>query len=172
MKKAVKMQECQNIEWKESWRDDWLRSICAFANTDGGTLCIGIDDKGDVVPLKDMRKLLADLPNKIRDVLGIIADVQLVSAAHGQYIRIDVPAYPNLINFRGRFYYRTGSTTQELKGAALERMILRKREVSWDSITVPGSSPDELSDKAFDLFRRAAVAKKRMPDTFLRESDL
>ena len=33
--------ENQNIEFKEQWRDDVLKSICAFANTDGGTVYIG-----------------------------------------------------------------------------------------------------------------------------------
>ena len=35
------MKEQQNIEWKQSWRDDHLRWICGFANADGGTLVIG-----------------------------------------------------------------------------------------------------------------------------------
>lgn len=34
------MTETQNIEWKQSWRDEHLQWICAFANTEGGTLKI------------------------------------------------------------------------------------------------------------------------------------
>ena len=33
--------ESQKKEWKESWRDDYLKWICGFANADGGTLTIG-----------------------------------------------------------------------------------------------------------------------------------
>lgn len=40
------MAEAQNIEWKESWRDEYLKMICAFINTEGGELYIGIDDAG------------------------------------------------------------------------------------------------------------------------------
>ena len=29
------MQEQQNIEWKESWRDEYLKWICGFANAQG-----------------------------------------------------------------------------------------------------------------------------------------
>ena len=32
------MPENQNIEWKESWRDDYLKLICAFANAQGGII--------------------------------------------------------------------------------------------------------------------------------------
>lgn len=71
------MNEQQNIEWKESWRDEYLRWVCGFANAEGGTLIIGKDDRGRVVGVANAAKLLVDLPNKIRDVLGVIADVRL-----------------------------------------------------------------------------------------------
>lgn len=36
--------ESQSIEYKKIWRDEYLKWICAFANTEGGKLYIGIDD--------------------------------------------------------------------------------------------------------------------------------
>ena len=65
--------EHQCLEWKTSWKDDHLREICAFANAQGGTLCIGLDDRGQVtgVPEPAARKLLETLPNKVRDVMGV-----------------------------------------------------------------------------------------------------
>ncbi len=156
------MKECQNIEWKETWNDDYLKWVCAFANAEGGSICIGIDDSGKIYPLKNEKKLLEDLPNKIRDVLGIIADVKLIPTESGDYIRIDVPAYPHLISYHGRFYYRSGSTTQELKGPALERMFLKKQGVTWDSIAEPSASLDDLSPEAFALFKNAAKKHGRM----------
>ena len=38
------MSESQNIEYKESWRDEYLKWICGFANAQGGRIYIGIDD--------------------------------------------------------------------------------------------------------------------------------
>ena len=34
--------ESQNIEFKESWRDEYQKWICGFANAQGGVLYIGI----------------------------------------------------------------------------------------------------------------------------------
>lgn len=62
---------------KESWRDDHLRWVCGFANADGGVLVIGRNDKGGVVGAPDAKRLLEELPNKIRDLLGIVAEVKL-----------------------------------------------------------------------------------------------
>lgn len=67
--------ENQNIEWKESWRDEYLKWICGFANAQGGVLNIGIDNSGNVVGLKDIKSLLEEIPNKIVALLGIVADV-------------------------------------------------------------------------------------------------
>ncbi|MBQ4307777.1 MAG: putative DNA binding domain-containing protein, partial [Lachnospiraceae bacterium] len=43
------MAESHNIEYKESWRDEYLKWVCGFANAQGGTIYIGIDDAGNVV---------------------------------------------------------------------------------------------------------------------------
>ena len=61
------MKENQNIEWKQSWRDEYLKWICGFANAEGGTLVIGKNDQGEVVGVEGAAKLLVDIPNKVRD---------------------------------------------------------------------------------------------------------
>lgn len=68
------MAESQNIEYKESWRDEYLKWLCGFANAQGGTIYIGVDDAGNVVGVKDVKKLMEDIPNKIQSGLGIVAD--------------------------------------------------------------------------------------------------
>ena len=72
------MAESQNIEYKESWRDEYLKWICGFANAQGGTIYIGTDDDGNVIGLKNSKALLEDIPNKVLTVLGIIVDVNLL----------------------------------------------------------------------------------------------
>src|SRR5438105_1508447 len=85
---SSRMKENQHIEWKESWRDEYLKWICGFANAEGGVLVIGRNDKGAVVGVSDARKLLVDLPNKIRDVLGIMVDVHLVKTGGKELVEI------------------------------------------------------------------------------------
>ena len=63
--------ESQHIEYKETWRDEYIKWVSGFANADGGKLYIGINDKGEVTGVADAKKLLEDIPNKIKDTLGI-----------------------------------------------------------------------------------------------------
>lgn len=90
---TVKKQESQETEWKWSWQDEYLKWLCGYANTDGGTLIIGVNDDGYVVGLEDSKALLEGLPNKITDKLGIIANVNILTAMQGTNLRYgaDVP---------------------------------------------------------------------------------
>ncbi|RZJ79903.1 MAG: ATP-binding protein, partial [Flavobacterium sp.] len=129
--------EQQNTEWKESWREDYFKWICGFANAQGGRLYIGKDDRGQVVGITNSRKLLEDLPNQVRDVLGILAEVNHHTEGERTYLEIVVEPYPYPISYRGRYYFRSGSTNQELKGPALDTFLLQKQGKRWDGVPVP-----------------------------------
>ena len=96
------MSEGQRLEWKATWRDDHLKSVCAFANADGGTLDIGRDNDGLVVGIgaRERRRLLEELPNKLRDLLGIVASVTLEEEDGVPYLRIGdyVRYYPSILH--------------------------------------------------------------------------
>lgn len=119
--------ENQLLEFKESWRDEYLRVICGFANSAGGRLIIGKDDSGKAVGLKDSKRLLEDIPNKIKEILGILVEVNLQKQGNKEVIEIVVEPYLFPVSFRGEYYQRVGSTTQTLKGAALNRFLLKRQ---------------------------------------------
>ncbi|WP_396433631.1 helix-turn-helix domain-containing protein [Limnohabitans sp.] len=134
-------QESQHTEWKETWCVDYLRWLFGFANAQGGRLLLGVNDKGQVVGLPDAAKLLEDLPNKARDLLGIVVDVKLHTEADLPYLELAVQAYPNPISYRGHHFMRSGSTLQELKGAALDRFLLGRHGRTWDGVPLPQVQP-------------------------------
>ncbi|MFM9949459.1 MAG: ATP-binding protein [Saprospiraceae bacterium] len=165
------MNESQNIEWKSSWRDEYLKWICGFANANGGKLEIGKDDDGNVVGVGDAQKLMEDLPNKIRDVLGIIVDVNLYSENGKDWVSVEVAPHPYPVSYKGQYHYRSGSTKQELKGTALDRFLLHKQGKRWDSVPVPQVSVTDLSPAAFAYFRKKATQTKRLDGAVLQEDD-
>ena len=132
------MTEPQNIEYKTSWRDEYLKWISGFANANGRKIYIGVDDNGIVVGISDIHKLMEDIPNKIVNYLGIVADVNLLEADENKYLEIIVSPSSVPVSFKGIYHYRTGSTKQELKrkcvtsvsfeafGVYLGRFTLRK----------------------------------------------
>lgn len=138
------MREKQNIEFKEKWDDDYLKWICGFANAIGGSIFIGLDDNGNPVNLSNIKKLMDDIPNKIRNKLGIISDVNLMYDKESEYIEIVTHPYSVPVSYRGRFYYRSGSTKMELTGNSLNDFLLKKSGKTWDDIIEPLASIDDI----------------------------
>ncbi len=71
------MTEHQTIEYKQIWKDDYLKWLCGFANAQGGVLVIGRNDAGEAVGVSQASKLLEDIPNKVRDILGIMVEMMV-----------------------------------------------------------------------------------------------
>jgi ATP-dependent DNA helicase RecG len=165
------MPEQQNTEYKSIWKDEYLRWICGFANAQGGTLVIGKDDNGVIVDLKNAKKLLEDLPNKITTVLGIVVDVNLHETPQGDFLEIVVEPQPNPVNYKGEYHYRSGSTKQELKGAALNKFLLGKQGKHWDSVPIPNVTVADLKPETFDFFRKRGVKSKRLDEDALADSN-
>jgi ATP-dependent DNA helicase RecG len=163
--------ESQNIEFKLTWRDEYLKWICGFANAYGGIIFIGKDDSGNVVDLKDAKKLLEEIPNKVRDTLGILVDVNLYQTDQGKFIEILVEQYPYPVNYKGQYHYRSGSTKQELKGAALDKFLLQKKGKRWDGVPVPNVSTNDLKQETFDFFRKRAFRSQRIDEESLADSN-
>ncbi|MDR2039860.1 MAG: putative DNA binding domain-containing protein [Bacteroidales bacterium] len=166
------MSENQNIEYKATWRDEYLKWICGFANADGGKLYIGIDDDGQIIGVGKIKKLSEDIPNKIQDTLGIIADVNTLTdpETKKEYLEISVAPYSYPINYKGQYHYRVGSTKQELKGAALNMFILKRTGKRWDGVPIPNVSISDLSLIALQRFRKEAAQSHRVDEDVLNDS--
>lgn len=165
------MPETQNIEYKSTWRDEYLKWICGFANANGGTIFIGKDDNGNIVGVENAKKLLENIPNKVRDVLGILVDVNLHETKQGNFLEIIVEAYPYPVNYKGQYHYRSGSTKQELKGVALDKFMLRKKGKKWDGVPIPNVYIEDLKQDTFDFFKKRGIRSQRLSDDSLNDTN-
>jgi len=163
------MSESQNIEYKESWRDEYLKWICGFANAQGGKIYIGIADNHEVVGVADAKRLMDDIPNKIVNMLGIVADVNLLEKEDKQYIEISVEPSAIPISLKGVYHYRSGSTKQVLNGASLHQFLMRKMGKTWDDVERIPYSEDLLDRGAIDYFLQKGIQADRIDASLLNE---
>lgn len=159
--------ESQNIEYKESWRDEYLKWICGFANAQGGKLYIGVNDDCEVVGVADAKKLLEEIPNKIAMTMGLVVDVNLCTQDGKNNLSIDVKPSNAPVAFKGKFYYRSGSTLQELTGIALENFLLQKNHHTWDSLSIPNTGMADINPEAVEYFVRRGIRCGRLPESML-----
>jgi ATP-dependent DNA helicase RecG len=158
------MPEQQNIEYKPSWHDDYLKWICGFANAQGGKIYIGRDDAGEVVGVEDYKRLMDEIPNKIKNLMGITAEVNLLGNPDKYFIEIIVQPYSVPISLRGRYYYRSGSVKQELTGAALNEFLLKRAGHTWDDVIEERASFDDIDEATIKKYLRKAEDAGRLPD--------
>lgn len=149
--------ENQHIEFKESWRDEHLKTICGFANTAGGTIFIGKDDSGNALGISNCKKLLEDIPTQIKNTLGILATVNQKREKGKDVIVIKVKACQQPVSFKGKFYKRSGSTTLEVNGTELQNFLLEKNNITWESVIEKDATLEDLDQPTIKMFWRLAI---------------
>jgi ATP-dependent DNA helicase RecG len=160
----IKPKECQNVEYKSIWQDEYLKWICGFANAQGAVMYFGVNDNHEVVGLKNSKKLLEDIPNKIVNYMGLVVDVNLNELDGLEYIELMIDPSNVPISFKGKYYYRSGSTMQELNGAALQQFIMKKMGKSWDDIANEYATLDDIDRQAVDYFLYKGIDASRIPE--------
>ena len=162
----MRTNESQSIKYKRSWHDEYLKWVCGFANAKGGTIWIGIDDDKSVRGVAGAKKLMEDIPNKIRDTMGLVVDMALLKKQWKDVLRITVPESDFPVAYHGEYHYRTGSTKQQLTGFALTQFLFHKMHLSWDAV----ETSNRLPARKYTFKRLKLRFEKRVHKT-VRNSD-
>ena len=149
-----------------------LSPACGFANAQGGKIYIGKDDKGNVIGVADFTDLMEKIPNKIKNLLGITAEVNLLHEDAKHYIEIIVQPYSVPISLRSRYFYRSGSVKQELTGAALNEFLLERIGKKWDSVPVPIVQVEDLKSEIFAFFKEKGIKSGRIAEDSRNDTPL
>ena len=123
--------ESENIEFKQNYVDDIYKEVIAFANTEGGTIYIGVTDRGEPVGLENLDDTYTRITNGIRD--AILPDVTIFvkyTLEKNQIIRIEVGegAYkPYYLKSKGLkpsgVYVRQGASSVPASPEQIRQMI-------------------------------------------------
>ncbi len=157
-----KLLESQTVEFKQIWKDEYLKTICAFANSEGGVLYIGLNDDAEILGVENIEELIELLPNKINNRLGLVVDIILKNSNNKNYLEVKVNKTYAPISYNGKFYIRSGSNTIELNGGNLTNFLLKKYGKTWDDVAEERFTLDEIDLKTIEKFKK--LAKDRVPD--------
>ena len=164
------IKETQNIEYKLKWNDEYLHYISGFANASGGTLFVGISDKGIIEGINNAKELLEKLPNKAVQTTGLVPEINIHTQDGKDYLTITVKPSAQPISCNGKYYLRSGSTLQELNGTALTNFLLQKTGTEWDSILCEDATLNDIDTEAVEFFVKAAIRKQRLSASALNDS--
>ncbi|MCX8083179.1 MAG: putative DNA binding domain-containing protein [bacterium] len=125
------MKETGKIELKKStaeWKEI-VETVCAFANTEGGKIYIGISNTGKIVGTDIGKKTIEDITNRIvcNTDPKIYPEVSVMRFNNKNVIIIDVKkSLDQLVLAFGRPYKRVGKSTVKMSKDEYERKILEK----------------------------------------------
>ena len=126
------MIENERCEFKREYTDNILKTVVAFANSEGGKILIGVDDSGKTIGLEDVDKCYARVTNSIRD--GISPDITMFikyeSNEDDKIIVVNVSEgtkKPYFLNSKGMrpegVYTRQGATSAPASVDTIRQMI-------------------------------------------------
>lgn len=154
--------ESETAERKQSWNDEGLKALAAFANTRGGTLWIGITDDGKTVGWHGDGHDQETISNQISNTLQCLPIAMTVQIRDGlpiMVIRMARAASP--IAVRGRYYRRVGNSTREIPDGELPRFLLERTGQNWDELP-SNFGLEAVSERTVADFR--ILARERLPD--------
>jgi ATP-dependent DNA helicase RecG len=107
-------------EWKEA-----IRTLCGFANKDGGTVVVGFDNLGDHTNLRVGSHTIEDFVNKLKTNTDpvLYPSICVRTFALGEIVEISIPRsdYKPVFAF-GKAYSRVGRSTVQLSAAEIREM--------------------------------------------------
>ena len=137
--------ESETVELKSVVVDDVKKEIIAFANTNGGTLYIGVSDNGDVTGVSNTDETIQQITNMVRD--SIKPDITMflhyntIAMEEKQVIVVEIqqgtnkPYYLTKKGLRPEgVFVRQGTSSVPASDAAIRRMIKETDGDSFESM--------------------------------------
>ena len=157
--------ESDTEEWKREWRDEFLHTVCAFANGHvTGRIIIGKDDQGTVVGVndKEKKKLLETLPTKINNLMHFHPNVEAVTIKGKTCVVITVEPQKMPITHNGVHYKRSGSSSVMINGPELNEFLMEKLKLNWACLISKKTKLNDISKEAVSTFVKRGQKEGRI----------
>jgi ATP-dependent DNA helicase RecG len=146
----------------------------AFANTEGGTLHIGVDKKGHIVSAADVSdEHQQRIATKILNILGIVPSISVETREGHPYLAVAIQRVEGrTVLLRGKAFVRSGTVSLDVPQEMSAGFILDRMGQSWDGVPTDMSVEDAIDPAKVSAFIRSAHARDnpRLPEG-IREQD-
>ena len=133
----MKIDETKNIELKEQLTDTFLKTVCAFANEDGGKIIFGVRDNGKAIGVKNFDTTYPKIERKIFDSIQPIPYFTLMIDHAQKTITVEVePGDEKPYFYKHKTYIRRNTSTIEADAASQKKMIMGAKGISFEEMTV------------------------------------
>lgn len=140
----MKLYESETVELKEIYTPELKKEIVAFANTNGGTIYIGVRDNGEIVGLDNADFVMQQISNSLRDGIrpdvSMFTNIELLQEVNKYFVKLTVSQgtkKPYYLSDKGLkptgVYVRSGTTSAPASEDAIRMMIKMTDGDSFES---------------------------------------
>ena len=158
--RLLEKEEGNKLEFKEIFNDSVLKTISAFANTYGGLIIVGVNNKREVAGIDVDDKNYQKIINIVINKLGITPDFELMDVDNKSILAIEVRKSYIPVSSEGRYHKRVGNTTREMNFEELKSFF--QKNLRWERLSESVFKIDEIDEDSIRSFLRIARAKGRL----------
>lgn len=118
---AIKKGESQTVEFCQEVHKEMAKNICAFLNTDGGTLVIGANNTGEIIGIENKNKAEQDISNIINSIVPTTTNIKINSIDLSQLGKkdkwvflVEIKGENKLYSYKHIAYIRAGKNVKPL----------------------------------------------------------
>ena len=167
--KIIKQGENESVEFKTSFNDEAIIALNAFANSKGGSVYIGISDKGISVSGFHMGKeTIHSWINEIKSKTqpALIPDVEILKTGTSSIVKLSISEFPvKPVSFRGKYFKRVGNSNHQMTLNEITNLHLKTINLSWDFAIDPNHGIKDISLAKVDKFIEKANRHRENPIT-------
>ena len=129
--------ESETVEFKERFGKEVIQTVVAFANTCGGYLLVGIDDKGKIKGIDIGKETLKNWHNEILQSIDpkINFGIRKAKVEGKNIVVLDVSEAPiKPISYKGRCYKRVGNSNKIMLPSEIAELHNFYTGKSWDAL--------------------------------------
>ena len=172
--------EDAKTEFKQSFSDDVIIALVAFANSKGGKVYVGMRDNGTVCGVslgkEALQTWLIEIKQKTEP--SIIPDLEVIDVQGKTVVVLTVQEYPvKPVSTKGRYYVRQANSNHLMSAFEISNSILQTKNSSWDYYPCIGKTLSDIDiEKVKKVMRVIAKRNDRFnitdPMEFLRKYEL
>jgi len=154
LSKLLDAGESGSVEFKKSFGREAIETICAFANSGGGFLCVGVSDKGEITGVDAPEGVIKDWLNQLKMATDppLFPQFTIFEAGHLKVVAFTIQEYPlKPVSCKGRYFKRHGASNHLLTSDEIVELKLQSINASFDSFVVD-CTVDQLDQNALEKF--------------------
>lgn len=177
VKQLIAEKENGQVEFKETTGqlERGMETLCAFLNSEGGTVLFGVTDKGKIIGQEVSDKTKRDIAEAIRRFEPFATlEVSYISIQNTDKsviaLSADSQRYMRPFSYKGRAYLRLESVTSSMPQDVYNQLLMQRGgKYAWEAMTNPDIKVTDLDEHAIMGAVRGGIRCGRLPEATIRE---